>query len=401
MSEPASPSARASQVFAAPPPSAAEPVWAAGAQRTYLARAGALLWSGKFDFLLVTAGSATLDFLRALPLLSAVSSPWWQIVFDWLSSATLMSAATLAGITLAQAAPLRGWRRSAFMVVGGWAGVAVAVALSAAIQPYAAWSVPVREGLAASIANFLMYIGWDYAAIGTAVALYYAAREREVGLARSAREAELAHVEIERSMMESRLAVLRARVEPEFLFGALDEVRGLYARDRATAEALIDALIGYLRAALPQMRGAGSTVGREVALVRAYVAVLQLPRGDQLSVGADVSDGVEDRVLPPMLLLPLVQAAMASSDVAARRRFAIAATETAGQITIDIAVDGGSRPAAWRDDGPETMRRSLRAHYGDEAGLEFASEGGRHRATLRLPADAIVGPRRAPGPAWQ
>lgn len=380
------------------PPPAGDRVLAAGSRSTYGARAWALLRSRVPDVLLLGLVVGALEMLRFLPLLSAASAPVALFLLQVGVMSTVNIALVVAGATLAQAGRQRGWRRVATMVAGAWSGVAVGLVFSVWLTVVVGWNFAVTDGLIASLASYLMYIGWENAAIGAAVALFYAAREREASLARSAREAELARSEIARSMMESHLDVLRARVEPDFLFGALAEVRALYASDRVAAESLIDALIAYLRAALPQMRGGGSTVAREVELARAYVAVLQVPRGDRLAVEVEVAEVAQDLALPGMVLLPIAQAAFAAGDAKARRRFAIVAGASAGEMTIDIEVDGGVRPYAWREGEPEAVRQTLQASFGDEARLDFATDGVRHRATLRLPASAIAAPR---GPAAQ
>src|SRR6185369_4133019 len=189
---------------------------------------------------------------------------------------------------------------------------------------------------------------------------FYAAQASEAQVAARARESELERLELQRAMMESGLAVMRARVEPEFLFGALDEVRALYRRDRDGADEMIDAMIIYLRAALPQMRGEASTIGREIDLARAYVAVLQVPRRNSLAIEVRMEDAVRDIALPPMVLLPIAQAAF-----------------------------GGGDADAWRGEGPETASRTLKVYFGTEARLEFATGSARHRAQIILKRTAV------------
>ena len=204
------------------------------------------------------------------------------------------------------------------------------------------------------------------------------------GAATALRASELEQQRVQRTMMESRLAVLRARVEPEFLFAALGDVRSLYQRDGAAADEMLDALIVYLRAALPQMRGEASTIGREIELVGAYVGVLQVPRRAVLQCEARAAIDVRETELPPMVLLPLAQAAFADGEADRRRRFVIAADAIDDGVFVRIEVAGGALPDAWRGQGPETVVRTLRAYFGTAAALRFASAGDVHGAELRL-----------------
>ena len=147
---------------------------------------------------------------------------------------------------------------------------------------------------------------------------------------------------------------------------------------------MIDALIVYLRAALPEMRGEASTIGREVELARAYAAVLQVPRGAAFEIETRADAGVREVTLPPMVLLPLVQAALACDNVDVRRRFAIAAYASPSGTTISVEVEGGLRPAAWEGEGPEAAGRTLLAYFGATARLDYVTEGVVHRAQIHL-----------------
>jgi LytS/YehU family sensor histidine kinase len=287
-------------------------------------------------------------------------------------------------ITLAQSTPLRGWRQAALMVAGAWVGVGAGVTIKAALAIYASLDVMVREHVVDSLASNSLYLAWEYAAIGTAVALFYAARERESALNDAAREAELERAQVLRRVTESRLAVLRARIEPEFLFGTLDRIRGLYPRQREIADAMVDALIVYLRAALPQMRGGPSSVAREVDLANSYLLVLRIPRGDALATSIAVDDACADLPFPPMVLLPLLQAAFAGADADARSSVALTASADHASVKVTIVLVGGRCPPGWSGNGPETVKRTLSAFHGDTAGLEFASSGARHRASVTV-----------------
>lgn len=353
-----------------------------GAVARYAARVRGLLASRVGNILLIGAITGLLDILRVLNLLAATLIPLWSALPRVIASATVMTTMVVLGISLGQALAVPGWRGTVVMVASG---VAAAVAMAALSMIWTIFSpFGGMGGAITSHASTAMYLAWEYSAVATAAALFYAAREREAELAPAARAGELERQRVQRTMMESRLAVLRARVEPEFLFAALDEVRGLYRRDDAAAREMLDALIVYLRAALPQMRGEASTIGREIELVGAYVGVLQVPRRAVLQCEARAGIESRDVELPPMVLLPLVQAVFAGGEADRRRRVAIEARATDDGVTIDIEVVGGAQPEAWRGQGPETVVRTLRAYFGTAATLRFASAGIAHRAELRL-----------------
>lgn len=350
----------------------------------YFARARALLGSRAGHVLLIAGVSGALDVLRALPLISASPHATAHFVADIAVVASMEAVLIVTMITLAQSTQLRGWRQAMLMLAGAWAGVGAGVAIKAALTVYASFDAVVREHLVVSLASNSLHLAWEYAAIGTAVALFYATRERESALNHAAREAELARAQALRRMTETRLAVLRARIEPEFLFGTLDRIRGLYPQNREAADAMVDALIVYLRAALPRMRGGPSTVRREVELAHAYIAVVRIPRDGALAVSIAVDDACAERPFPPMVLLPLAQAAFGGDDADRRTGIAVTAKDAGDSIRVVVDVSGGKRPRGWSGAGPDVVQRTLQATHGDAGRLEFVSTGTQHHAIVTV-----------------
>ena len=83
-------------------------------------------------------------------------------------------------------------------------------------------------------------------------------------------------------MAEAQLALMQAQVEPHFLFNTLANVRYLVENEPANAVRMLDHLIDYLKAALPQMREAASTLGKEIEFLRAYLNIQQIRMGERL-----------------------------------------------------------------------------------------------------------------------
>ena len=95
----------------------------------------------------------------------------------------------------------------------------------------------------------------------------------------------LASLAAERSVLEGDLRAMQGRVDPELLFDSLLEVDHAYARDVQAGQQALDALIRFLRAALPGDAAATPTVAGEQELAEAYLALVasrpdQSPRVD-------------------------------------------------------------------------------------------------------------------------
>src|SRR5262249_11070303 len=128
---------------------------------------------------------------------------------------------------------------------------------------------------------------------------------------RRMRSAEIERTRTAKRMLESQLQAMQARVEPQFLFNTMAQVKRLYDVDARLGERMLDELIASLPEAMPQMRDTTSTVARETELARAYLAIVKVGLGDTLRAELRISDESAHGRMPPMMLLPLIDHAIA------------------------------------------------------------------------------------------
>ncbi len=83
---------------------------------------------------------------------------------------------------------------------------------------------------------------------------------------------------------------MQAQVEPHFLFNTLASVQYLTETDPPQASRLLGHLLAYLRAALPQLRSASTTLGQEIDLAEAYLSILEMRMGHRLAFETDASE---------------------------------------------------------------------------------------------------------------
>ena len=191
---------------------------------------------------------------------------------------------------------------------------------------------------------------------------------------------------IARAALESRLAAMQAQVEPQFLFNALVAIEALYQRNAGAAAENLDRLIQYLRVALPRLREPGSTVGAELDLVRAYLAVVTSLHGGRPALTVTIGDLCSAARFYPMLLLPLIQRAVREQDAKMPESIRIGVQKMGNDVVIvtRIACAGGCD----EDFELARVRERLAGLYGDRAALEcVALEPDTTQFTLRVPAD--------------
>lgn len=192
----------------------------------------------------------------------------------------------------------------------------------------------------------------------------------------------LAALAAERGLVEADLRAMQARVEPDFLFAALLAVDQAYGRSVEAGEQALEALIAFLRAALPSETGATSTVAAELDLVRAYAGVLELTAGPALELDINAEPAARTQPIPAMLVLPLARWALDGAKAAALR---IAARRENGELEIALRSDVPAGAGA--DTAQIAGVRARLAHlYGERARLEATTEFGARVAIISVPA---------------
>lgn len=207
------------------------------------------------------------------------------------------------------------------------------------------------------------------------------------------REARLREAEAERARAE--LAMLRAQVDPHFLYNALHTAIALVRRDPAAAEQALEQLATLLRYVLDPARGARESVplDEELQFVELYLAIERARLGDRLRVVTDVDDEARDVLVPSLSLQPLVENAITHG---------LTPRVSGGTITVRAHLDADGLALVVQDDGVgqaqlptrtrgagiglDALRKRLAARHGDLASLRVESVAGAgFTATVRLP----------------
>jgi signal transduction histidine kinase len=193
------------------------------------------------------------------------------------------------------------------------------------------------------------------------------------------------------ALAHSRLQVLRAQVEPHFIFNTLGAAQQLAEQRSAEAAPLIAQLIRFLRAAMPQLRRSDTCVGEERVLVEAYLGIMQTRLGARLRWRIEAEPGLDDCRIPPALLLTLVENAVKHGIepccTAAEVTVSVRRLGTALQLQVaDTGVGLGEASMGSSGVGLANLRAQLTLLHGDAASLslgENAPQG--FVATVSMP----------------
>jgi signal transduction histidine kinase len=199
-------------------------------------------------------------------------------------------------------------------------------------------------------------------------------RQYEALNAQLQREAEQAR--LARELVESQLRLLRAQIEPHFLFNTLGAVQQLAQHGAPRAAELTSNLIDFLRSSMRDMRSEQVCLSAEFGLVESYLKVMQVRLGERLRFSLQLPRALGDVQLPSMILLTLVENAIKHGIEPALRGGEVTLSAEAIDAAVRIRVrDGGvgmstlPEPDGGGGTGLENVRHRLRLAYGDAAGL--------------------------------
>jgi signal transduction histidine kinase len=154
----------------------------------------------------------------------------------------------------------------------------------------------------------LAALQWTLVALAIAPMLYIWRQAVEV---RARLQSEtLDQLRAQQQLAAAQLVALKNQIEPHFLFNTLATVRRLHSVEPAAGAAMLGHFIDYLRRAAPMLESPAIALEQELALVRAYLAVISVRMAGRLRVDFDVPATLQPVQLPPLVLATLVENAI-------------------------------------------------------------------------------------------
>jgi hypothetical protein len=206
---------------------------------------------------------------------------------------------------------------------------------------------------------------------------------------RRSQQAQLRQSELVRSLQQAELRLLKAQLNPHFLFNALNTVRALIAENPAGAQSAVTGFANTLRYALSAGQHETVPLARELEIVRDYLDIEALRLGERLHIEYAVAEDALTAGIPTMLLQTLVENAIKHgiAEMPGGGTVRIAAAVAEGMLQLSVSNSRPPAPApAGAGTGLHNSAERLRLLYGAVAhiGLDL-SQPQVAVASVRLP----------------
>lgn len=296
-----------------------------------------LVWTGVGLFI------AAQRYLRGPSLQPRLALPWGESLAASLVTAYLWALLTPAVMrTARRLRPRRGtaWRRVPLLLLAG-----VAAALLHLLATNVFWHLADPSAAGDFAAMFLATLAFGGAArLGAYCGI--------VGVTwgiddyRTYREKEIQASELERELSQTQLEALKLRLHPPFLFNTLSTILPLiHSEPRAAARTVVQ-LGDILRLALHNDATGLVPLKTELEYIRLYLQIEQTRLQDRLEVEFAIDPLALDAAVPNLILLPLIESAIANGVSVRPGRARVSIRARAGQDTLLLEVGEASADPA-------------------------------------------------------
>ena len=262
----------------------------------------------------------------------------------------------------------------AFHFVAGLGIALLHLKLLALVLPLIHYRAPPNmtlfRGLLPAGLEYDTFVYWILVGIRYSMNYYREAQEREL------------------SLTQARLEVLRAQLQPHFLFNTLNTISSLMYKDVPAADHVLNRLAGFLRLALETAKTQEVCLATELEYTDRYLDIERVRFMDRLRVERQIEPDVLDAMVPTLILQPLVENAL-KHGVGTRAgggTMWIRAKQRNGALAVEVEDEGWPPQEVQEGVGLTNARARLSTLYGDQQKLWIDQGGsGGFRVSMEIP----------------
>jgi two-component system LytT family sensor kinase len=179
--------------------------------------------------------------------------------------------------------------------------------------------------------------------IGTLILLYHFQRVNAEALLK---EKEMDLIKLNQLKTQVELQALQSKINPHFLYNALNSIVSLIHEDANKAEDMTIKLSKLFRYSINTSQENFCTIKEEIEILNTYLAIEKVRFGNRINFKIDYPIGIENELIPRFLLQPLVENALKHGlkDTHARGQLDVIIAQKEQRIELIIADNGQPFP---------------------------------------------------------
>ena len=195
--------------------------------------------------------------------------------------------------------------------------------------------------------------------------------------------------ELKQAVQESELNLLKAQINPHFLFNSLNSINSLIFTDPEKAQEMVLGLSDFLRYTVRRNEDEHLSLKDELANIRKYLDIEKIRFGDRLIIEEIVEDASLERKIPNLILQPIYENAIkhgvneSTDTVTITTDCSIENDELI--IVISNNYSAGNLSKKGKGIGIDNIRKRLLLHYKRTDLIEIEKSSYHFKVTLKIP----------------
>jgi sensor histidine kinase YesM len=188
---------------------------------------------------------------------------------------------------------------------------------------------------------------------------------------------------------EAELKMLKAQINPHFLFNSLNSISSLALTDSQKAHEMIISLSDYFRYSISKSENQYSTLKAELENCKRYLEIEQIRFGSKLKINFDIDNNILEYSLPAMILQPLYENAVKYGVYESIGQVYIYTLVKGNTDYFEIIIENNMEESAkgikGEGVGLKNVKERLRLSYNTDNLLSAKHETGKFIISLKIP----------------
>lgn len=217
--------------------------------------------------------------------------------------------------------------------------------------------------------------------------ILYFYNAQKVTLNARLKERELDLIKVKQLKTQAELQTLQSKINPHFLYNALNSIASLIHEDADRAEEMTLMLSKLFRYSINSQQESMACVKDEMEIVNTYLAIEKVRFGDRITFNIHVDEALLSCRIPRFLIQPLVENALKHglNNTAQNGRLTIELHKVTNRLLIKIADNGSPFPAELNMGyGLQSTYEKLKLLYQDDYDIQLTNNP-QKQITISLP----------------